>query len=822
MQGVSSCPAAADLRRLLLGQVPDDQAEPIEQHLLECRRCVQALGSLKDEDAVMLALRQGSGADEVGQGAEVEALIRRVAGLGGRATPDPAGAPTLAPAPAPGAGLAPAQANDEIGRLGPYRVLKVLGEGGMGVVYAAFDTRLQRPVALKLMRGATTATAAARERFLREARAAARIEHDHIVGIYHADEEGGALYLVMPLLCGETLQARKDREGMLPLADVLRIGRETAEALAAAHEHGLVHRDIKPGNLWLEAGSGRVKVLDFGLAQAALGDVRLTDPGSIVGTPAYMAPEQTRGTPVDARSDLYSLGVVLFELCTGRLPFAHKEVLALLSALAFDAPPPVTDLCPDLPPALADLIMRLLTKEPAERPSSARAVVQAIEAIERGFAPSAAPLPAPVRRRSGWRRMEAAALLALFAGAIYFFGPAVYRIATNKGELVITTDDPDIEVVITQNGHRVRALDLKTMQRITLSAGAYEIELPGGPQALRLNTDRFTLTRGGKAVVTVERVPPARAGSGRPHHAAPGELRRLAGHTHLVASVAFAGDGRRAVSGSWDGTARVWDLSSGQQLHCLQPQDRTTVRAVAFSPDGRFVASGGFDATVWLWDVLSQDTGKELRAMRGHTKMVTALAFAPGGRALVSAGHDRTVQLWTVPLGKGVGVLRGGPGVSVGEVECVAVSGDGRQVACGGQDRLVHLWDVETQEYVRAFRGHTGPVQRIAFAPDGQRLLSAGGDGGVRVWDVANGRELHQLGNGPGAVAAFAPDGKRVLVGGRDGSLRLWDVAARRQQHQFEGHKRRVTSVAISPDGRRALSGDDEGGLRLWGLPPEQ
>jgi serine/threonine protein kinase len=285
--------------------------------------------------------------------------------------------------------LAPAQAADEIGRLGSYRVLKVLGVGGMGVVFHAEDSTLHRLVALKIMLPALAASGANKERFLREARAAAAIEHDHIVSIFEVDEDRGVPFIAMPLLRGESLEQRLKRERRLPVEEVVRIARETALGLTAAHERGLVHRDIKPANIWLEGDKGRVKILDFGLARRRGDDANLTQQGAILGTPAYMAPEQASGRPVDMRADLFSLGCVMYRLSTGRPAFQGADAVATLVAVATEQPPPPHQLIPDLPPALSRLIMQLLAKAPGDRPASARAVVAALEAIEREPLPAA-------------------------------------------------------------------------------------------------------------------------------------------------------------------------------------------------------------------------------------------------------------------------------------------------------------------------------------------------------------------------------------------------------------------------------------------------
>jgi serine/threonine protein kinase len=283
--------------------------------------------------------------------------------------------------------LAPPEGPNELGRLGPYLIRRVLGTGAMGIVFEAQDAQLKRLVALKVMKPSLAAQADYHRRFLREAQLAAAIDHEHIVTVYQVGEDRGIPYLAMKLLQGETLEKRLSRnDRRLPPAEVLRIGREIAEGLAAAHAQGLVHRDIKPANIWLEEGRDRVKIVDFGLARGTGADVHFTQAGAVIGTPAYMAPEQANGKEVDARCDLFCLGAVLYRSSTGRLPFDGKDTLAVLTALATKTPLPPNKIVPDLSPAFSDLIMRLLAKDRKQRPQSAKEVVQRIEDIERGEA----------------------------------------------------------------------------------------------------------------------------------------------------------------------------------------------------------------------------------------------------------------------------------------------------------------------------------------------------------------------------------------------------------------------------------------------------
>ena len=255
------------------------------------------------------------------------------------------------------------QADGELGWLAHYRVLRLVGEGGMGLVFLAEDSLLSRPVALKVIRPEIADSPGIAERFAREARATAAIKHDHIVTIYQVGQERGVPFLAMEYLKGMSLAQWLDRGHKPPVEVVLRIGREIAAGLSAAHRHGLIHRDIKPANIWLEAPSGRVKILDFGMARSEREDVEITRTGAVMGTPAYMAPEQARGEPAGAGSDLFSLGCVLYRLCTLRLPFGGDSVMAVLTSIWTESPPAPRDLNDRIPASLSVLVMQLVTQD---------------------------------------------------------------------------------------------------------------------------------------------------------------------------------------------------------------------------------------------------------------------------------------------------------------------------------------------------------------------------------------------------------------------------------------------------------------------------
>lgn len=274
--------------------------------------------------------------------------------------------------------LAPTDDPEMLGRIGDYEVSGVVGVGGMGAVLKGFDRALRRVVAIKVMAPHLADSGSARSRFQREARAAAAITHDNIIDTYGVSEANGLPYLVMPFARGPSLQKRIDENGPLTALEVTRIGRQIASGLAAAHDQGLVHRDIKPANILLNEGVERLWITDFGVARA-IDDASMTQTGVIAGTPQYMSPEQARGESVDPRSDLFSMGSVLYTACTGRPPFRSEAAYGILRRITDTEPRPIRELNPEIPEWLCHIIERLMAKDPARRFQYASEVAEIFE-----------------------------------------------------------------------------------------------------------------------------------------------------------------------------------------------------------------------------------------------------------------------------------------------------------------------------------------------------------------------------------------------------------------------------------------------------------
>ncbi|MBL8817223.1 MAG: serine/threonine protein kinase [Planctomyces sp.] len=329
--------------------------------------------------------------------------------------------------------LSPTDNPQMMGRLGGYEVSGVVGSGGMGVVLKAFDGPLDRTVAIKVLAPRLASSGAARRRFAREAKAAATVLHPNVIVIHGVSNDGPLPFLVMPYLRGESLQRRLNRLGPLSAEEVVRIAQQVASGLAAAHRQGLVHRDIKPANILLEDGVERVTLTDFGLARA-VDDASMTRSGIIAGTPQYMSPEQARGDTVDARSDIFSLGSVMYAMCTGRPPFRAETSYGILRRITDTEPRPVRDVNPNIPDWLEYFIQRLLTKSLDDRIQNADHVAVLLQkCLSHLQQPSIAELPeecrTPIRRRVWWRsprgRVRAAALAAFSCIAI----AAIYAVS---------------------------------------------------------------------------------------------------------------------------------------------------------------------------------------------------------------------------------------------------------------------------------------------------------------------------------------------------------------------------------------------------------
>jgi tRNA A-37 threonylcarbamoyl transferase component Bud32/anti-sigma factor RsiW len=480
-------PSLDQLTAFALGQASEETAVELSRHLADCSECRTAVDALPD-DGLLSLLRQRLEPD-------TNQDVHEAATTAGPA------------ATVPGAGSIPSS----LAAHERYRVLELLGSGGMGAVYKAEHRRMERHVALKVMSPDLMDRPQMVERFHREVKAAALLTHPNIVTAYDADQAGDTHFLIMEFVEGISLAQKVQQAGPLPIARACDYVRQAALGLQHAFERGMVHRDVKPHNLMLTP-TGQVKILDFGLARfvretasvraetsapttetagpASVGAASaLTETGMVMGTVDFIAPEQaTDPSRADVRADIYSLGCTLYYLLAGHAPFPEGAALDKLTAHCERAPAPLTDLRRDVPPALARVVERMMAKDPAQRYQTPAAVAEALTPFL---------AETPPRRRA--RRLAVAAAVC----ALALLAATVIYVKTDKGELVIQTEDPDVEVLVSQNGNLVKIIDLKTKATVELRSGDYEIALKGGKD-LKLSTNSFSLKRGGKEIVKVE------------------------------------------------------------------------------------------------------------------------------------------------------------------------------------------------------------------------------------------------------------------------------------------------------------------------------
>ncbi len=456
MTSRNDCPDRSVIESMIAGTLAAPEETELAEHLESCERCQETFESLARLDERL----EGDSADLESPADQVpDTLMQKVADeillAAGEetATDDDAVTEDL------DLSFLPASEEGYLGRLGTYEITELVGQGGMGIVFKGHDARLNRCVAIKVLAPQLAANAAARKRFLREAQAAAAVAHEHVVRTYAVDEADGVPFIVMEYIDGISLDARIKRDGPLGVRKILRIGMQAAAGLAAAHAQGLVHRDIKPSNILLENGVERVKLTDFGLARAA-DDAQITQTGMLTGTPQYMSPEQARGETADQRSDLFSLGSVLYAMCTGRSPFRAKSVVATIRRVCDDTPRPLQQVNPDVPDWLAEIVERLLQKDPDQRLQSAAELAGLLGSHLAGIqlptipetprvSPAAKAVERP-RRRLGRRSIfVAAAVMLIFAGialtdtlGVTSIGQkfaTVIRISNGDEELVVIT-----------------------------------------------------------------------------------------------------------------------------------------------------------------------------------------------------------------------------------------------------------------------------------------------------------------------------------------------------------------------------------------------
>jgi serine/threonine protein kinase len=812
------CPAPAELKRLLDAALPESEQSGLFRHLEACPACQQRLQDLAAAGASWQALAGYLNDGKRGRGEALEQAMDKLRDkqpiLPTQDEIEEREEMSLDFLDAP---VKPRQ----LGKFVSYEIVEVVGRGGMGIVFKALDSVLHRIVAVKVMAPQFAASSSARQRFLREARAAAAVCHEHVVTIHAVGEAKSLPYLVMQFVAGVSLQERLENRGPLNLDEILRIGMQTAQGLAAAHAQGLVHRDIKPANILLENGVERVKITDFGLARAA-NDASLTQSGVIVGTPQYMAPEQARGETVDHRADLFSLGSVLYYLCTGQPPFEGDSSLAVIRRVCDEMPPPVNEINPKVPDWLVAIIDQLQAKEPDQRFPSATEVARLLgehyarlqrigskagislgadsASIRRPREPNegtrpVSTTPSDCAQKTAASKRLAIVLLWAFVGVVLFAcsgilsGGAYWYFHKSSNE---AGQNPEaggaterVKLPLARPAHREdnqpAAADLPK-----------KIEPVSAPVFPRLSEDSIDLQ----------------------------------GHTDAVWSVAFSPDSKQLASGGKDRQLRLWDLASRKQTDHTG-QFVQYLESMVYSKDGKRLYIGDGSA-VRIWNIKDRKMSvlDQAAAARNRNLIwIHGIALSPDGKTLALGYTDhyyddtgRRVVLWDLPTAA-IRTRLPVEGMLGGGVYGLAYSPDGERLAIAKGDKA-HIWRTKPnkEKEIAVYKGHNGRIRSLAYSPDGKLLATASFDKTARLWDGITGAEVIVLEGHTDRVhaLAFSADGKTLATGSVDGTIRFWDVPSGRPQGKLAEKTTEGGALAFSPDGRYFAAGCLDKTVKLW------
>ncbi len=592
-------------------------------------------------------------------------------------------------------------------KVGRFHVKRVIASGGMGVVYEAIQQHPGRSVAVKVMKHGVASRSAMR-RFEYESHILARLRHPGIAQIYEAGthDDPGAPGGPVPFFAMEYIPGAKPitgyaKEKKLPTRRRLELFANVCEAVHHGHQKGIIHRDLKPSNILVDP-EGHVKIIDFGVARGTDSDMAITTIqtglGHLIGTLQYMSPEQCAADPhdLDTRSDVYTLGVVLYELLSDKLPYdvSNTPVFESTRVIREQQPTRLSTADATLKGDTETIVLKALEKDRERRYQSATELAQDIRRYLVGEAIIARPPSIGYQLRVLARRNRAA--VAAIAGVFVVLAAGV----------IVSTS------LYVQAERQAESLRRRVyLHSIALAQSAYrDGEIKRMKQLLQdCPTDLRGWEWGHLKLISDE------------------SILILRGHGGTVGLVRFSPDGRRILSSGWDNTIRVWDAETGEAVLTLSGQDRGPL-PFAFTPDGRRIVTGSSDGSLQIRDAAG---GEPVLTLRGHKACVESVAISPDGQRIVSGSEDNTLKIWDAATGQEASTLSG----HTARVLSVAFSPNGRRIVSASYDQTLRIWNVATGDAVLILRGHANRVNCVAFSPDGRRIASGDVDGALLVWD---------------------------------------------------------------------------------------
>ena len=651
-----------------------------------------------------------------------------------------------------------------------YRVDEFLSEGACGNVYKGFHLQLHVDIVIKILKQSSHPRI--RARFIREAQIMATIRHPNVVRVYDVGEFNDQIYLIMEFIEGENLEHAMNRYKDRSVDDLVKLMNQISEGLSAIHGHGIIHRDIKPGNIVLNQ-RGNPILMDFGIAKeeenTPMKQSNLTTVvGAFLGTPHYMAPEQFKSPKnVTKASDVYALGVTFYQMLTNTLPFSGRTVFEVYCSHKSKNPSPPYHLHKKVPQRISNIVMNMLEKDPAKR------------------FPDATTVRAELQKAQG-----ASSAVVLSIAATLLVGVIIAFLA--------------MRMKLTAK-HEAEQVRQQSADSLLIEGRGLGLARQWDEAKSRFKEAEILYQELGKPVFAIE------LALWEAYRNSPEIINKSFRHTSAPLCVAISKDERMGLSGCANGSLALWNLTTGVRLNTFnESADNIPKTCVSLSSDARYALTGNFNGEISLWDV---ETGKKHRSFDEQNSWIRSVIFSPDDRFALSGTDDGTLLLWDVESGE---IARDFSG-HTNSIRSLNYSADGKLIVSGSTDGSLIIWNAVSGEFIHKFLDSKGEVLTVTLSPDSRLAISGNGNGVVKLWDVKNGQMVNSVmvHNSPVITSKFTQRGELVLFAQQDSIVTQWDVDGDRPISSFTGHLGAIVNLSISHSGELLIAATEERELSL-------